>query len=42
MVGIYIYIYIYILGTKYFAWKVRKENIKEINDPSVVALKDFV
>ena len=38
----YIYIYIYILGTRYFAWKVRKENIKEINDPSVVALKDFV
>lgn len=32
----------YILGTRYFAWKVRKENQDEISDPSMVALKDFI
>lgn len=32
----------YILGTRFFARKVRKENVEEINDSSMVALKDYV
>ena len=32
----------YLLGTRYFAWKVRKENQEEINSQSIVVLKDYV